>query len=293
MQIEIIANPVAGGGKSKKVLNKVEKILNDREVTYRIHWTDSPGHATQLAEKLEWKGKTLVAAGGDGTVMEVLNGIASPKTKIGIIPAGMGNDFTRCLGVPKDARRAVDTFFNGDPRKVDLGTSEGKLFNFMGVGFPAEVVKNVELHRNGVARGLFVYLLGLVRSITQLTSYQIELEVDGEKTIYSASAVFVASCRYTGGGIKLIPHADPSDGLLDVALIHELGRIELTTALRGVYSGAHVDHPKIEFFRGRSIKIRSENGLAGMYDGELKGSTPVTIEAAPAARRIIVPRDRT
>ncbi len=289
MQIEIIANPVAGGGRAKKALNRAERLLEKKNVDYEIHWTSFPGHATELANELEPISETLVAAGGDGTVMEVLNGVESSDTPVGIIPAGMGNDLSRCLGVPSEASGALKNLLNGSGKRIDLGSAEGRLFNFMGVGFPANVVRNVEIHKDGMARGRFVYLFGLLRSITELSSCEIELQLEGEQISCRASAVFVASCRYTGGGLNLIPHADPSDGLLDVALIREVGRAELTMALRKVYSGNHVNHPKIEFFRARSVKIKAGGQLREMFDGDLGGSTPTELKVIPKARRIITP----
>lgn len=289
MQIEIIANPIAGGGKSARALEIVKKILDTEDKAYSIHWTQFPGHGEEIAAELEPRSETIVAIGGDGTVMEVLNGVESPETKVGIIPAGMGNDLARCLGIPEEVSQATEVLINGERVPIDLGDDDGKLFNFMGVGFPADVVRNVENIRNGFTRGKPVYLLGLLRSIGSLSAYDIKLEVDGELKTRKASAVFVASCRYTGGGIDLIPHADYRDGLLDVAIIKEVGRMELVMALRKVYSGNHVNHPKIEFFRGRSVSLKSRDSLPEMLDGDLKGSTPSTITVEPKARSLIVP----
>lgn len=293
MQIEIIANPVAGGGRAKKSLNNAEDLLEKKNLDYEIHWTRFPGHATKLANKLEPRSEILVSAGGDGTVMEVLNGVESPDTPVGIIPVGMGNDLSRCLGIPLDPSGAIRNLLEGSGERIDLGSAGERLFNFMGIGFPANVVRNVKIHKDGMTRGRFVYLFGLLRSITELSSYDIELQLEGEQKRCRASAVFVASCKYTGGGLNLIPHADPSDGILDVALIREVGRAELTMALRKVYSGTHVDHPKIEFFQARSVKIKARNQLREMFDGDLGGRTPTELKVIPEARKIIAPDGKT
>lgn len=293
MQIEIIANPIAGGGKSARALETVKKILDSEDQNYSIHWTQFPGHGKEIASELEPQSGMIVAVGGDGTVMEVLNGVSSQETRVGIIPAGMGNDLARCLGIPEEITRATRVLTHGQRARIDLGSDDGELFNFMGVGFPADVVRNVEKIRNGFTRGKPVYLIGLLRSIGNLSSYDIKLEVDGELKTSRASAVFVASCRYTGGGIDLIPHADFQDGLLDVAVIGEVGRLELVMALRKVYSGNHVDHPKIEFYRARSISLETQKRLPEMLDGDLKGSTPSRLTVVPEARSIMVPSNET
>ncbi len=292
MQIEIIANPVAGGGNSTWAVETVKETLDRHNETYSIHWTQFPGHGEELAAELEPGSETIVAVGGDGTVMEVLNGVKSPGTKVGIIPTGMGNDLARCVGIPEDTTRATEVLMGGSQIKIDLGADDGELFNFMGVGFPADVVRNVEKSRNGLSWGKSVYLFGLLKSIGSLSTYDIKLEVNGEVKARKASAVFVASCRYTGGGIDLIPHADYRDGLLDVAIIKEVGRMELVLALRKVYSGNHVNHPKIEFFRARSVSLKSRDNLPEMLDGDLKGSTPSKLTAVPEARSLMVPPDK-
>jgi len=289
MQIEIIANPIAGGGKAARALETVKKILDSTNEHYSINWTRFPGHGKEIASELESRSEMVVAVGGDGTVMEVLNGVSSQETKVGIIPAGMGNDLARCLGIPEEIARATEVLTGGKRAKIDLGSDDGELFNFMGVGFPADVVRNVEKIRNGFTRGKPVYLIGLLRSIGNLSSYEVKLKVDGELKTGRASAVFVANCRYTGGGIDLIPHANFQDGLMDVAVIEEVGRLELVMALRKVYSGNHVDHPKIKFFRARSISLETRNQLPEMLDGDLKGSTPSKLTVVPEARSLMVP----
>lgn len=292
MQIEIIANPIAGGGNTTQAVETVKETLDRHNETYSIHWTQFPGHGKEIASELESRSDMVVAVGGDGTVMEVLNGVSSQETRVGIIPAGMGNDLARCLGIPEEVIKATEVLINGEPIKIDLGEDDGELFNFMGVGFPADVVRNVEKIRNGLTRGKPVYLIGLLRSIGNLSSYEVKLEVDGDLKAKKANAVFVASCRYTGGGIDLIPHADYRDGLLDVVVIKEAGRMELVMALRKVYNGNHVNHPKIEFFRARSVNLKSRDNLPEMLDGDLKGSTPSRLTAIPEARSIIVQPDK-
>lgn len=289
MQIEIVVNPIAGGGKSARALETVKKILDSENETYSIHWTQFPGHGKEIASELEPRSETVVAVGGDGTVMEVLNGVNSQETKVGIIPAGMGNDLARCLNIPEDPRQATQLLSKGTTERIDLGAQADCLFNFMGVGFPSEVVKKVDGYRNGLKGGKSVYLFALLRTISSLSTYDLELVIDGERKADEASAVFVASCNYTGGGINLIPHADCRDGLLDVALIKEVGRLELIMALRKVYSGTHVNHPKIDFFRAKSVRIKSRKKLPEMLDGDIKGSTPTELTVEPGARSLIVP----
>ncbi|MCF7890279.1 diacylglycerol kinase family lipid kinase [Candidatus Bipolaricaulota bacterium] len=289
MQTKIVVNPVAGRGTSLKVLPKVKHCLDSEGVKYEIVRTRFPDHATELAGKLEASGARVVAMGGDGTVREVLNGIRSPDTPVGIIPAGMGNDFARSLGIPTDVSRATQHLVNTETKKVDLGVERGKFFNVMGVGFPAHVVERVNRYKKGPVRGPLIYLIGLLRSLTDLGNYEFHLELDGNSRTQKANAVFVTNSRFTAGGLKLVPQAKLDDGLLDVAIISGAGRMELLLALRQAYRGNHIDHPKIEFLRAKKVRIESKARLIKMFDGELEGTTPTDLEVAPRTRTIIVP----
>ncbi|MBS3740063.1 diacylglycerol kinase family lipid kinase [Candidatus Bipolaricaulota bacterium] len=289
MQIKFVLNPVAGRGNSLKILPRVKERLEQEGVQYEILKTKYPGNGAELARRLEKSGDIIAAIGGDGTVREVINGVRSPETPIGIIPAGMGNDLARSLGIPSEASKATQNLLNLNTSRVDLGSERGKLFNVMGVGFPAEVVGTINRYKNGFIKGSVIYLLGLLHSLTKLETYDLRLETDGEIRDLQANAVFVANSKFTGGGIKLIPHAGLTDGLLDVAVISEAGRTELVLALKRAYQGRHVDHPKIEFMRAKSIRIEAKSNLPKMFDGELEGVTPAELEIAPRARTIIVP----
>lgn len=292
MQTKIVVNPVAGRGTSLKALPEVKSCLDSEGLKYEIVRTRFPGHATELARELENSGSRVVAMGGDGTVREVLNGIRSPDTPVGIIPAGMGNDFARSLGIPVDVSRASHYIANTATKKVDLGIERGKFFNVMGVGFPAHVVERINRYKKGPVRGPLVYLLGLLRSVTDLKSYEFHLEFDGESRDQSANAIFVTNSRYTAGGLELVPHAELDDGILDIAIISEAGRFELLLALRQAYRGKHVDHPKIEFLRAKRARVESRARLRKMFDGELEGTTPADLEIAPRSRTIIVPANK-
>jgi len=289
MQINIILNPVAGHGRPVKVLPRVEQELDSHGIGYEVYENRYPGHATELASQLEDAGSAIVVIGGDGSVREVVNGLSSARTPLGIIPAGMGNDLSRSLGISKKIRRATRTLLDSNTRVIDLGVDGDKLFSVMGVGFPADVVKTFKGMRNGMFNGSMVYLLSVLRSLSNLRTHDITLGLDGQTKHCQACAVFVMNSRFTGGGIELIPQAKVADGLLDVAVIKRVGKIELALALQKAYRGEHVNHPKIEFYQGRSVDISSQERLIKMIDGELEGETPASIKIVPGARTVLVP----
>ena len=289
MQTKIIVNPVAGQGTSLDLLPKVKKCLDAEGIKYSIVRTSFPGHATQLAEELETRDTKMVAMGGDGTVREVLNGIRLPTTPVGVIPAGMGNDFARSLGIPRKASRAAHLLVDHGTKKVDLGAERGKFFNVMGAGFPSHVVERINRYKKMPLSGPLTYLLGLLRSVTNLENYRFLLELDGVARTLKANAIFVTNSIYTAGGLKLVPQAKMDDGLLDIVIVSGAGKMELLLALRRAYRGDHVDHPKIEFLKAEKVRIDSETELIKMFDGELEGTTPAELEIIPETRTIIVP----
>ncbi len=271
------------------MLPRVKKKLGEEEVGLEVYRTEYPGHATELARDLEKTQGTLAVMGGDGTVREAMNGLSSPSTALGIIPAGMGNDLSRSLKIPRSITDAVHAVIHGSPIRIDMGADCGRLFSVMGVGFPSDVVATFVTMRNGFLKGSLVYLASVLRALSSLKTYELSLTIDGQKRDCLSPAVFVMNSRFTGGGIDLIPHADPTDGLLDVAIIQEIGRMELAMALQSVYKGEHVDHPKIEFLQASRIEIDAPSKMVKMIDGELEGITPAEIEIAPEVRSVIVP----
>ena len=292
MQTEIIVNPVAGKGISLKLLPKVKNYLDSEGVKYEVVQTDFPGHATKLAGELESSEVRIVAMGGDGTVREVLNGVRSPNTPIGIIPAGMGNDFARSLGIPPDASKAIRYLKEPATERLDLGIERGKFFNVMGAGFPASVVERINRYKRGPINGPMIYLLGLLRSIVDLKDYKFNLELDGNTRNLKANAIFVTNTMFTAGGLKLVPQAKLDDGMLDIAIISGAGKIELLLALKKAYQGGHVNHPKIEFLKAKNVKIDYEAQLEKMFDGEIEGTTPAKLKISPRTRTFIVKKKK-
>lgn len=172
MQINVIMNPVAGKGRTIKALPWVQKVLSRHDVEFQVYRTDYPGHATELASELEKKADVLVAMGGDGTVREVVNGMQSTDSRLGIIPSGMGNDLSRSLEIPASIEEATRLLFEGVEMKIDLGLEDGNLFSVMGIGFPADVVETYRTMRNGFFKGSLIYLVSVLRSLSTLKTYK-------------------------------------------------------------------------------------------------------------------------
>ncbi len=289
--MRVIANPIAGRGRLKRELPRLERLLETRVGDCELLLTEGPGHAEKLAREAAARGLERVAvAGGDGTVGEVLNGLAGTSTALGIIPAGTGNDLARNLGIPGPLEEAVACLANPRRRRIDLGQEGDRHFGvIVGVGFAADVMRRTNLRR-GPAKGSSAIFLSILQTVAELRPVPVRLFLDDREPIETAiTALFVMNTRTTGGGLMLCPEAVPDDGLLDICLMGDIGRLDFLATLPKAYSGKHVGHPKVGLFRARSVRLEASRPLVKMFDGDLFGDAPLNARIHPAALDVLVP----
>ncbi|MEK6689261.1 MAG: diacylglycerol kinase family protein, partial [Gemmatimonadota bacterium] len=250
--------------------------------------TRAPGEAGRMAAECDHD--RVLVCGGDGTVGDVAAALAHRATPLGILPSGRGNDFAAVLGIPVDRDRAVDVFLSGVVRTVDLGRANDRLFcTVAGIGFDAEVNRRVQgwpwrlLGRWSYTVGVVAYLPGFRLPTMTVTGPFGRVERRGYLVAVSNGG------RY-GGGIRIAPDSSPDDGLLDVCLVGEVGRLELLRLLPTAYSGGHVLHPAVTMYRGDEIVVETDRPMPVVADGEPLGQTPVRFTVAPAALRVVVPQ---
>lgn len=288
----IIINPIAGGGRARKMIPELQARLNKIPVNAIIRLTQAPEHAVQLArEAREENFDAVIAMGGDGTVNEVINGLGPGGPPFGIIPAGTGNDLARSLKIPLTPLASLDLLQKGVIRQIDLGQEKDRLFSIIaGLGFPAEVMRRTNDYK-GVFRGPLAIAYNVVKTISLLQPIPLEMELDGQIYPRQASGVFILNTRFTGGGLLVAPEANPSDGFLDVVIMNNLSRPALLGLLPRVYRGGHRNHPQIEFFRARKIKIKTTSLYSKMFDGSIYGTSPLEVEIIPQDFQIICPKE--
>ena len=265
----VIANPRAGRGRVDAALPQVENILRDQGLGYRIVRTTHPGHATQAARDALRNGERyLVAAGGDGTVHEVVNGMISgsrpiaPDAVLGVVAAGSGCDFVRSFGLPGDAVQAARHLAGDRVRPIDVGsvtctvTSTGGdnatttttryFVNIAEAGLGGAVVARAA----GLGRflGAARYASGFWLTLPGFRPATVRLDADGQAFAWRAYNVVVANCRFYGGGMQISPKSDPGDCLLDV-LVMTGPKSDAFTTLPKVYSGTHLPHRNIAELR--------------------------------------------
>ena len=296
-RIVVILNPKAGRGRGRQARADVERLLTETmpqspdPTEWRIVETQTPGHARELARQAAEEGTSVVAAaGGDGTLNEVVNGLMGTGATLGLLPLGTGNDFARCLGIGTDLNAGVNTLVHGVPRPIDVGQANGRWFlNIAGCGFDAIVAERAN-RGFPVLRGTAAYLAAIAHSLLHLKPATLTLTLDGETQTVRALMCSVANATSYGGGMKVTPDAEIDDGLFDLCLLREAGRLEFLRAFPRVFKGTHTTHPRVTMLRARAVHIESDIPLPLLIDGEVIGATPVTFTLAPRALSVLAPK---
>jgi diacylglycerol kinase (ATP) len=294
-EMVVIVNPHSGRGAS---LPGIERALRDAGLDYRIARTGGRGHATELArEALRGGARYLVAAGGDGTVHEVVNGMldddgrpAAADAVLGVVACGSGCDFVRTFGLPGDVAGAVRRLAAGDGvRRIDVGRltcAPGVTRYFVNIaeaGLGASVVARTAGLPGflGAAR----YLAGFWLTLPGFRPATVRLEADGQAYQWRAHNVVVANCRFYGGGMAISPGSEPDDGVLDV-LVMAGPKSEAFTTVPRVYRGTHLPHRNIATLRAERVRVDADPPFDIEADGELLGTTPATFDVIPGAIRL-------
>lgn len=290
--IVFIVNPVAGTGACSKLFEKAEEKLKREGANYSVLRTERRFHAVELAEEAINSGaKFIVAAGGDGTVNEVVSVIAKhPEVKFGILPFGTGNDYASALKIPTDPEAAVELLLKGEVRPSDLGMANDKVFtNVAGLGFDVDVLRSVEKHKKG-SQGMLPYIFGIVDAILHRTKIHCFISFDGgEEEEMDALIITACNGRRFGGGMLVAPEAKPDDGLFDICIARWVGIFRLLSLLPRFVKGKHIGAKPVIYTRAKSITVRAEGEFTVEMDGELILNTPVECRILPGALRVVRP----
>jgi diacylglycerol kinase (ATP) len=263
-------------------------------------FSERPGQLGDLARLAVDEGATLlVVVGGDGTVHEVVNGIAGRDgIELALIPRGTGWDFARTHEIPKRLADALRIANEGKARPFDLGrasylTDDGErsawFANAASVGMSGAVAAKANATTKALgAKTSYLIALGVV--FARWRNVRLSVTVDEETREGLMEDVIIALGRYLAGGMMITPDAEPDDELFDVLVIGDLSKPELVRVVPKIYRGTHLPHPKGEVIRGRVVEVTSEEPLPIQLDGEQPGTTPVRVELVPAAIRLRVPR---
>ena len=282
----IILNPAAHSDRAQRKRAEVESLAQDCIVCA----TTSAGDAELMARRGVKEGfEKIVAAGGDGTINEVVNGLAGANATLGLLPIGTMNVFANELGLPvHDLQLCWDIIKADNTRAVDLPKANQKFFvQLAGVGLDAQVVKetSAQLKRNF---GPLSYLI----SAAQVAARQpprLFVQSD-DAPIKEGSFVLVGNGRLYGGPFPFFKHAVIDDGKLDVIVFKSLGYLEIIKYLQDVVFSSEIRVPEIEYFQTQRLRVESEQSVPVELDGEVVGNCPVEFTLQERSLRVLVPR---
>jgi diacylglycerol kinase (ATP) len=279
----IIANPIAGSGSGRRAIPRIERLLTEHGLDFDIVRTERPWHAAELAQESAVAGyDVIVAAGGDGTSNEVINGLMAAmqtgegSAAMGVLGVGRGSDFANAVGVPSDLESACRILAEDRRRMIDVGRvyggkyPQGRYFgNCVGVGFDAiGTIEAAKLPRLG---GFLSYLVAVLKTIfLYYDAPLVTIEYDGQTLTQPSLMVSVMNGRRLGGGFIMAPDAEPDDGLFDLCIAHAVSRARVFTLIPHFFRGTQATQEPIKTGRGARVSITSIEGpLPAQTDGEI------------------------
>ena len=302
MTTVFLVNPASANGSTGKRWPELARQAAAAGLEGDTLFSERPGQLGDLARQAALGGaELLVVVGGDGSVNEVANGLASLEQRppIAIVPRGTGWDFVRTVGIPRRIAEAAEVALRGATRTIDLGratyrawdgTETTSVFaNVASAGMSGAIAQRANETTKALG-GKASYLWATFAVFSRWQATDVALEVDGERREGRMFDVVVANGRFFGGGMTICPDAEPDDGLLDVLTIGDVTKTDLVRTMPKIYRGTHLPHPKAELLRGSVVSVTSDGALPVELDGEQPGTTPVRFDVLPKALSLRVPR---
>ena len=292
MHLKLIYNPTAGRGKTRRHADEVERYLVSRGADVDVHASSSARDMTNAAAESSRGGfDRVVVCGGDGTVHLAAREFDLDRGVMGIIPLGSGDDFARVAGIPRDLRAACDVVLGESTRSFDVAVANGKRYlGVAGLGFDSEVAAYAQNVK--VLRGSVVYLYSIFRVLPRFTPHRIRMLIDGKARDEQIMFAVVGNTRQYGGGIRIVPAAQPDDGVLDYCIVHRTTRMQLLRTLPRAYNGTHIRRSFVETGRARQFHFESDRPLDVYADGEFVTRTPVSFGLEKGKLRVAAPISR-
>jgi diacylglycerol kinase (ATP) len=292
----IIYNPTSGRELFKKHLAEVLIKLEQAGYETSCHATVCEGDATVAARTaVERKYDLVVAAGGDGTLNEVVNGLAEQeyRPRLGIVPMGTTNDFARALHIPRDIGAAVDVIIKGDTIPVDIGRMNGERYfiNIAGGGRITELTYEVPSKLKTVLGQLAYYLKGM-EMLPSIKATDLSIEYDGKLFEGEAMLFLIGLTNSVGGFEKLAPDASINDGMFSLLILKKTNLAEFIRIASLAVRGDHIKDPNVIYTQANRIKVYSKDKVQLNIDGEFGGLLPVEFENLYRHLEVFVPLDQ-
>jgi len=286
-----LVNPASANGATGRRWPELERRARELGLSGETRRSTRPGELTELARDAD--ADLLVVVGGDGSVNEVVNGIAGRDVELAVIPQGTGRDFARTHGIPKRFADAVRVAREGRVRELDLGRvtfagGEHYFANVASLGMSGAVAQRANSMSKALG-GRLTFFYALAREFVSWRNTEVRVRLDGAERSGRMHDVVVANGRFHGGGMKVTPDAATDDGLFDVLLIGDVSKLDFVTTAPKLYRGTHVTHPKVEILRSAWAEVEADLPLPLETEGELVGTSPARFEVVPRALRLRVP----
>ena len=284
----LLVNPASAGGRALEALPTVHATLDGLGARHRTVTTRSIDHAYQEALNAAAQGETVVALGGDGLLRPLAGALKGTDAALAIVPAGRGNDFARVLGIPTDPGEAARLAVEGEERLLDVASVEGT--PYMGIasfGFDSDA--NRIANEAKLVKGDAVYIYAALRALAAWKPAGFTVTVDGERHAFTGYTVAVGNSKVYGGGMFILPMAELDDGMLDVIVCEQIGKLRFLRDLPKVFKGRHLDLPYVKFLRGEVIEVSSDRPFVIYADGDPIGATPAIMRVERRCLRVITP----
>lgn len=276
MKYIFIVNPESAKGNAMKIIGNIEKVCKQEHIEYEVCYTLAQGDATRLTQSYRDEENIIYAVGGDGTLSEVLNGVVGTKNKIGIIPAGSGNDFYRT--VKELGKTEIES---------DVGVINGKYFlNIACVGIDAEVANNVPLMKKKNVKVKNLYTASILYTFTHFKFKQIHFKSQEKDEKGNFTILSICNGRYYGGGYNISPKASLEDNYFDVYYINKLRLPSIINLLLKLKKGKLEQDKRTNHFKTKNITVTSEEPIRFNVDGETIKNTKFEIKIIPKAIKI-------
>lgn len=290
LRVRVVLNPLAGNAEDIGGVKAAKHVWEAHGWYVEVMPTAYAGHAVVLAREAAAEGFDLVvAAGGDGTVNEVINGIARTQTALAVLPIGTGNVWGREIKLPLQLRDAAEVLTTGELVQLDLGSANGRYFLLMaGIGFDAAVTRAV-LPAAKRRFGMIAYVVEALRAASEVRGTRVRLLLDGRPVNSRVLMIVIGNSRLYGAFLQITHHASLTDGLLDIAVIKGESVRSAPLHLLSILLKRYNLNPDINYYRAREVQITSATPLAVQLDGDSLGSTPMTFRTEPDALQVLVP----
>ncbi|MEN2984038.1 MAG: diacylglycerol kinase family protein [Dictyoglomaceae bacterium] len=286
MKYHVFVNPTANRGRGRKLFSYIKRIFEKERFNFNIEFTKGKEETIRQVESALEKGaEVIVAAGGDGTVNEVVNGLKG-RGVLGIIPIGRGNDIAISLKIPRNIEKAIKILKNGKYFKMDLGLVDGRYFvGITGMGFDAEV--NISANKLAL-KGPLGYIISVFTTLKRYQAKECEISFDGNRWKGKITLVAVGNTKNYAGGMKILPYSSLDDGYFDICLIEKISPFELILHFPLIFFGKHTINPHVKMFRAKEVKVEGPDDLMATMDGELIPAKRLVLKNLRQFQKVIV-----